>query len=89
MVSPPGSCVEGHRTWDAMYIGVVPIVKRSITTDYFEKIGLPLWVVDDWSEISQISDKYLNNKYEEIMINSDLSKLYIDYWTDKIKNLKD
>ena len=89
VVSPPGSCVEGHRTWDAMYIGVVPIVKRSITTDYFEKIGLPLWVVDDWSEISQISDKYLNNKYEEIMINSDLSKLYIDYWTDKIKNLKD
>lgn len=89
VVSPPGSCVEGHRTWDAMYIGVVPIVKRSITTDYFEKIGLPLWVVDDWSEISQISDKYLNNKYEEIMRNSNHSKLYIDYWTDKIKNLKD
>src|SRR6185503_11421758 len=31
VASPPGSCVEGHRTWDALYIGVVPIVKSSRT----------------------------------------------------------
>lgn len=89
VASPPGSCVEGHRTWDALYIGVVPIVKSSVTIDYFEKIGVPLWSVKDWHELDNLSEKDLENKFETIKRSSNHAPLYMDYWTDKIRNMKD
>lgn len=89
VASPPGSCVEGHRTWDALYIGVVPIVKSSVTIDYFERIGLPLWSVKDWHELDNLSEKDLKNKFESIKKSSNQSPLYMDYWIDKIRNVKD
>lgn len=89
VASPPGSSVEGHRTWDALYIGIIPIVKSSITTDYFEKIGVPLWVIKDWHELDNISEKDLEEKFESIKKNSKIETIYMDYWIDKIKNVKD
>lgn len=89
VASPPGSSVEGHRTWDALYIGIIPIVKSSITTDYFEKIGVPLWVVKDWHELDSLTEKNLAEKFENIKKNSKIETIYMDYWIDKIKNVKD
>ncbi len=87
--SPPGSCVEGHRNYDAFYTGVIPIVKSSITIDYFEKIGMPLWNIKDWHELDNLTEKDLEEKFESIKKNSNLETIYIDYWIDKIKNAKD
>ena len=87
IVSPPGSSVEGIRNWDAFYLGVVPIVKRSITTTYFEKIGMPLWVVDEWSELNDIDSYTLAEKYDHIIRNGDNNKIFMEYWINKIKNL--
>lgn len=89
VASPPGSSVEGHRTWDALYIGTVPIVKSSITIDYFEKIGVPLWSVKDWHELDNITEKDIEEKFEIIKKKSSIETIYMDYWIDKIKNIKD
>lgn len=89
VASPPGSCVEGHRTWDALYIGSVPIVKNSITIDYFEKIGVPLWKVNDWHELDNLSEKDLKDKFESIKSSANFEPLYLDYWVDKIRNKED
>lgn len=87
--SPPGSCVEGHRNCDAFYIGTIPIVKSSITIDYFEKIGMPLWNLKDWHELDTLTEKDLEEKFENIKKNSKIETIYMDYWIDKIKNAKD
>ncbi|MFZ2303671.1 MAG: hypothetical protein WAV98_02675 [Minisyncoccia bacterium] len=89
VASPPGSCVEGHRTWDTLCIGSVPIVKNSITMEYFKKIGLPIWVVDDWHELDTVNEEILDKKFKEIRGNYNEEVLYMDYWIDKIKNIKD
>ncbi|MBI5078293.1 MAG: hypothetical protein HZB11_02955 [Candidatus Yonathbacteria bacterium] len=89
VASPPGSCVEGHRTWDALYLGVVPVVKSSVTIDYFEKLGIPLWLVKDWHDLDGLSEKDIENKFENIKKGSNQALLYMDYWTDKIRNAKD
>lgn len=89
VASPPGSCVEGHRTWDALYIGSVPIVKSSITTEYFKKIGAPIHVVKNWEELDALDEVKLEELFTSIKANGDRSVLYIDYWIDKIKNAKD
>lgn len=89
VASPPGSSVEGHRTWDALYIGIVPIVKKSITTDYFKSIGAPLWVVADWRELEEYDESKLAAKFDEIRADLDESVLFMDYWADKIRGAKD
>lgn len=89
VASPPGSSIEGHRTYDAFYIGIVPIVKSSITNDYFAKLGFPFWKVDDWNELNGFTEAMLEEKFKEIRGNFDSSVLFLDYWTDKIRNAKD
>ncbi len=85
--SPEGSSIEGHRNWDALYMGVSPIVTRSVTTEYFKSLGIPMWVVDDWHELDNLTEEDLGKKHKELWQGFDESKLYMDYWVNKIKTL--
>lgn len=85
--SPEGSSIEGHRNWDALYMGVTPIVTKSATTEYFKSLGIPMWVLDDWHELDGLKEDDLNKKYKELWHGFDESKLYMDFWTNKIKTL--
>ena len=84
VLSPPGSSVEGHRTWDTLYIGGVPIVKSSITTRYFKKIGLPLLVLENWSELQSLTGETLEHTYASLKQTEKTEPLYMTYWIDKI-----
>lgn len=88
VVSPPGSSVEGHRTWEAMYVGVVPIVKSSITIDYFKKLKMPLLVIKDWRELNEVNEKKLEDIFWDITKNSNYEVIYMNYWINKIKNIE-
>jgi hypothetical protein len=57
VASPPGNGVDCHRTWEALYLGVIPIVHRSTFYDAFP--GLPVAAVDDWREVASWSTGYL------------------------------
>lgn len=89
VVSPPGSSVEGHRTWDALYIGIVPIVKSSVTTDYFEHIGVPLWNVKDWRELDGLGEQDLAHKFDAVRAAGKSDTLLFSYWEDKIRNTRE
>lgn len=89
VLSPPGSSVEGHRNWEAIYANVIPIVKSSVTIDYFEKVEIPLWVIKDWKEVEDIDEELMETKYKEILNNCNKETIYIKYWIDKIRNTKD
>ena len=84
IISPPGAGEECHRSWEAMYINVIPIVKNSVSTDYFRKKGAPMWVVNDWNELDDFNQEKLNKKYQDIWNNSNKNVLYFDYWMKKI-----
>lgn len=86
VLSPPGSSVEGHRNWDTLYIGSVPIVKKSITTDYFKKIGVPLLVIENWNDLATINSATISTLYTETKAASDPETLTMDYWVKKIKH---
>jgi len=85
VASPPGNGLDCHRTWEAMYLKVVPIVKRSVAMEYFFSIGLPLWIVDSWDEIKGFDEKSLENKYNDLKKRFNSSVLYMDYWANQIK----
>jgi len=49
-ICPPGNGVDCHRLWECYYLGVIPIVKRSVFT---EKVAcaFPCILVDDWNHL--------------------------------------
>ena len=86
IASPPGNGLDTHRTWEAIYLGCVPIVLRSYMTEYFEKIGLPIWVVDAYSQIESLSEQQLLDKYDELKPRFDSKALWFDFWENKINS---
>ena len=50
VVSPHGGGLDCYRTWEALWMGAIPIVKRS-GIDYLYR-DLPVAILDDWREIA-------------------------------------
>jgi len=84
VASPPGNGVDCHRTWEALYLRTVPVVKRSVLYDAFP--GLPVLPVDDWSEIAGWEPSFLEREYEKRSALIDaIPFLKFDYWADLIR----
>lgn len=62
VLSPPGNGFDCHRTWEAIYLGCIPIVKREFWP--FCHLKLPVLVLDDWSDVSRIEDFELPNQLD-------------------------
>jgi hypothetical protein len=85
LLSPPGSGLDANRTWEAMYLGVVPIVKDSVALRYFADLGLPLWVLRGWDELLSLHPDELEAKYEALKGGFDSPALFMDYWRNLIR----
>lgn len=60
LVSPEGNGIDCHRTWEALYLKVIPIVDRNPVTEFYSKY-FPMVLVDNWSKFSL---KELDGVYE-------------------------
>lgn len=90
VASPPGNGPDCHRTWEAVLFGAVPIVKRSFFIEHFASLGLPVWIVDDYSEIAELSEEDFVEKCNQIIASSKNpadTLLSYNYWRDIIKNV--
>ena len=82
-ISPEGNGIDCHRTWECLYLGVIPIVKKSIPMSFF--CELPILVIDDFNIITH---NYLNEIYDKNFNKKkfNLEKLNIDYWKKIFQN---
>lgn len=85
VVSPEGNGLDCHRTWEALYLGVVPIVQDNAAHRSFEDLGLPIWIVKDWNDLSGLSSRELEQKYEQLRDRFDSKVLSFKYWQDRIE----
>ena len=85
VASPPGNGLDCHRTWEAMYLGCVPVVLRSHMTTHYEQIGLPIWVVDSFNELRDLSEDQLRKKYYELSPKFGSEAMWASYWITRIK----
>lgn len=76
VLSPEGYGHDCHRTWEAIALGCIPIVKKSGFTSIFD--GLPVWVVDDWSEVNK--ENMILFARETLNKTFDYSQLFMGYW---------
>ena len=58
-ICPPGNGIDCHRIWECYYLGVIPILKRSIFTEQLS-YHFPCIILNDWNdfEATLILDAY-------------------------------
>lgn len=86
VASPPGNGEDTHRTWEAMYLQCVPIALRSYASEYFASLGLPIWVVDAYTDLERLTEQDLAKKYAEFENRFSSPALWSDFWIEKINN---
>ncbi|MEI8061986.1 MAG: hypothetical protein WCG97_01685 [bacterium] len=88
VASPEGNGPDCHRTWESMYLRSIPIVIRNTYTEYFEKIGLPIMLIENWDELSNLDEAALEAKYEELKPRFSSPALSLDYWQKTVNEYK-
>lgn len=80
VISPHGNGLDCHRTWEALVLGCIPIVRKS-PIDVLYK-DLPVLIVDEWSDVtSELLQKTLNS-FKDIQYTYD--SLLMSFWKNKI-----
>ena len=80
ILSPRGGGEDCHRTWEALYMGRIPIVISSSIEEIYE--DLPVLVLKNWNEINE---DFLNKKWLELKDKfNNVTKLSLNYWKEKI-----
>jgi len=76
VLSPFGMGMDCHRTWEALCLGAIPIVKAPNFQKMFE--DLPVLIVNEWSEITR---ELLDKTIEEFKTREfKYEKLTLQYW---------
>lgn len=86
VASPIGNGHDCIRTWEAFYLNTVPIVTRSVLTEYWESIGLPVYIIEDWDALEKISANDLEATYVKMLPKFSNPALWFTYWQEKIHN---
>jgi hypothetical protein len=82
VLSPHGAGLDCHRTWEALILGCIPIIKKSRIDDLFT--DLPVITVNDWHEIDSGFIERASAEMKKKIVN--IEKLYMHYWKLLIKN---
>lgn len=76
VLSPKGGGYDCHRTWEALVLGCIPIVKRSGLSQLYD--DLPILQVDDWADVT---GGLLNKTFRDFQTRTfNVQKLTLDYW---------
>lgn len=88
VASPPGNGEDCHRTWEALYLGVAPVVKKSYFTKYFASLGIPLVLIEHWEELYHMDESSLLKYAQKARDAVNHPALFMDYWMDMIYKTK-
>jgi len=80
VISPHGNGLDCHRTWEALALGCIPIVKSSGIDGLFDE--LPVWIVQSWNEVTA---ENMKQKVEEFKNKTfGYEKMTLKYWVNII-----
>ena len=86
-VSPQGNGLDCHRTWEALLLQTIPIVRTSSLDPLYE--GLPVAIVQSWEDITLEHLKLWQRKLVPLFGNEELSsRLALNSWTKRIRLLQ-
>ena len=83
VLSPHGNGLDCHRTWEAICLGCIPIVRRSKMSDGGLFDDLPVLIVEEWSDVTL---KMLEETSRKFSRHFTPAKLTMQYWVDRIRD---
>jgi len=78
VASPPGNGMDCYRTWEALFMGLIPIVKRNSNMESFSNTRM--LIIDDWNELNSL----MLLGFKDKAYSDDETKL--SYWIERIKD---
>jgi hypothetical protein len=85
-VSPRGNGLDCFRTWEALALGTIPIVKTSPLDVLYRAENLPVVIVDAWEEINRPNLERWRTQWQGHFGPELDRRLSADYWTSRIRN---
>jgi hypothetical protein len=80
-VSPPGNGLDCHRTWEALYLGAIPVLAEPLPRLLD---GLPHLIVSNFENLT-LQD--LENRRAAMPAADGLERLRLSYWRDRITGI--
>ena len=82
VLSPPGRGLDCHRTWEAIYLGAVPVVlEGSLPPGLLH--DLPIHSVSSYEHFLNLSHSDMARLFQEVCaVNA--RKAYMPYWVDAV-----
>lgn len=84
IASPRGNGIDCHRTWEALYMGCIPIVERHFMYDSYK--NLPIIQINDWESLTIDSLRCYIDEYRSGKLFSNIEELSIDFYFKQIKD---
>jgi len=83
-ICPRGNGIDCHRTWEALYLGVVPVM---LFDEAIQSMDIPALFVNNWHELfDNYDDLKLALKTHQEAFNKPIEALSMKYWTHRINN---
>lgn len=87
VASPEGNGSDCHRTWEAIILGVIPILRNVSHNQIFKKRDMPVLLVNEWKELENITENDLNMIYNQLSIIK-CDEIFLEYWMKLIFDTK-
>lgn len=84
IASPIGNGLDCHRTWEAIYLNVIPVLLKDNFSIQFS--DLPILLIDKWEDFLVLSEDELNKLYSKIKSTKSKNKINFSYWEKLIRN---
>lgn len=81
VISPFGKGYDCHRTWEALILGCIPIVRHSGMDPVFD--GLPVLLINDWSEVTMELLQATIERFKTMHFQYE--RLNLQFWTSRFR----
>jgi len=81
VASPRGNGIDCHRTWEALLVGSIPIVKKHFIYDSW--IELPIIQIESWQELNDF-DAFKQKVIQKLKNGVNLNALSMDFWRKQV-----
>lgn len=81
MISPHGVGLDCYRTYEALFLGMIPVVTASTLDSAY--VGLPVVILNNWSELNpHILHNYWTTYRQQKF---DFQRLYMPFWEAEVR----
>lgn len=86
---PEGNGIDTHRLWESLIVKTMPITLKSNLNLEYKKLGIPILLLNTWSDIFTYTEDDLEAIYKKEFNSENFQDLLMfEYWKNKINDKK-